>query len=87
MEIVDSVKSSVVSQLYIYIINFKAQKLVGLLFQQFYRCADMDIVRKLYIAIVRPHLEYAGQFWMGSISAGRTNKLLKTVKNVLVKQV
>ena len=43
----------------IYIISSKAQKLVGLLFRRFYRCADMDIIRKLYIAIVRPHLEYA----------------------------
>ena len=37
--------------------------LVGLLFQQFYKCADMEIIRQLYIAIVRPHLEYASQVW------------------------
>ena len=36
------------------IISSKVQKLVGLLFRQFYRCADTDTIRKLYIAIIRP---------------------------------
>ena len=48
---------------HINIISSEAKKLVGLLFWQFYRCADADIIRKLYIAIIRPHLEYASQVW------------------------
>ena len=70
LEIVDSVKYlgiTISSDLswtkHINIISSKARKLVGLLFRQFYRCADADIIRKLYIAIVRPHLEYASQVW------------------------
>ena len=70
LEVVDSVKYlglSISSDLswtnHINSITSKARKLVGLLFRQFYRCADTDVIRKLYIAIVRPHLEYASQVW------------------------
>ena len=67
LEIVDSVKYlglSISSDLsWTNVITSKARKLVGLLFRQFYRCADTDIIRKLYITIVRPHLEYASQVW------------------------
>ena len=41
----------------------KARNQVGLLFWQFYRCADTDIIHMWYITIVRPHLEYACQVW------------------------
>ena len=64
LEIVDSVKYLGITisfdlswTKHINIISSEAQKLVGLLFWQFYRCADADINRKLYIAIVRPYLE------------------------------
>ena len=64
LEIVDSVKYLGITisfdlswTKHINIISSEAQKLVGLLFWQFYRCVDADIIRKLYIAIVRPHLE------------------------------
>ena len=70
LEIVDSVKylgitisSDLTWSKHINIIGSKARKLVGLLFRQFYRCADTDTIRKLYIAIIRPHLEYASQVW------------------------
>ena len=48
---------------HINIISSRARKIVGLLFWQFYRCADKDIIRKLYTAIARPYLEYATQVW------------------------
>ena len=81
LEIVDSVKYlglSISSDLswtnHINVITSKARKLVGLLFRQFYRCADTDIIRKLYITIVRPHLEYASQVWDPYLnSEGPTN--------------
>ena len=70
LEIVDSVKClgiTISSDLswskHINIIGSKARKLVGLLFRQFYRYADTDTIRKLYIAIIRPHLKYASQVW------------------------
>ena len=70
LEIVDSVKylgitisSDLTWSKHINIIGSKARKLVGLLFRQFYRCADTDTICKLYIAIIRPHLEYASQVW------------------------
>ena len=70
LEIVDSVRylgitisSDLTWSKHINIIGSKARKLVGLLFRQFYRCADTDTIRKLYIAIIRPHLEYASQVW------------------------
>ena len=44
-------------------ISSKARKLVGLLFRQFYRCADTDIILKLHIAMLRPHLKCASQVW------------------------
>ena len=52
---------------HINIINSKAQKLVGLLFRQFYRWADMDIIRELAsFGISKP--------CMGSVSTeGPTN--------------
>ena len=70
LEIVDSVKylgitisSDLTWSKHINIIGSKTRKLVRLLFWQFYRCADTDTIRKLYIAIIRPHLEYASQVW------------------------
>jgi len=43
-------------------ITSKARQVVGLLFQQFYKHASTNIIRKLYLTIVRPHLEYACEF-------------------------
>ena len=44
-------------------ITSKARQLVGLLFRQFYKYASTDTIRKLYLTIVRPHLEYACEIW------------------------
>ena len=86
LEIVDSVKylgitisSDLTWSKHINIIGSKARKLVGLLFRQFYRCADTDTIRKLYITIIRLHLEYASQVWASRIPiCRRTNKHSKT---------
>ena len=37
--------------------------MVGLLFRQFYSCTDSYTLSKLYLTIVQPHLEYAGEVW------------------------
>ena len=41
----------------------KARRLVGMLYRQFYNCADTSTIRTLYLTLVRPHLEYASQVW------------------------
>ena len=41
----------------------KARRLVGMLFRQFYNCADTPTIRTLYLTLIRPHLEYANQVW------------------------
>ena len=37
--------------------------MVGLLFRHFYSCMDSYTLHKLYLTIVRPHLEYACEVW------------------------
>jgi len=44
-------------------ITSKARQLVGLFFRQFYKHASTDIIHKLYLTIVQPHLEYACEIW------------------------
>ena len=41
----------------------KARKLLGLLYQQFSNSTDPQVMAKLYLSIVRPHLEYGVQVW------------------------
>jgi len=41
----------------------KARQLVGLLFRQFYKHAGTNPIHKLYLTIVRPHLEYVCEIW------------------------
>ena len=41
----------------------KARRLIGMLFRQFYNCADTSTIRTLYLTLIRPHLEYANQVW------------------------
>lgn len=57
-------------------ITSKARRLVGLLFRQFYHCADTNTLKKLYVSLIRPHLEYACQVWDPS-SAKECNLLEK----------
>ena len=44
-------------------ISTKAKKLVGLLYRRFYRNTDSQSLLQLYLALVRPHTEYASQVW------------------------
>ena len=44
-------------------ISTKAKKLVGLLYRRFYRNTDSQSLLLLYLALVRPHTEYASQVW------------------------
>ena len=48
---------------HIQLIASKARRLVGLLYRQFYHCSDTSTLRKLYISLVRPHMEYACSIW------------------------
>ena len=41
----------------------KAKKMVGLLYRCFYRNTDSHSLFQLYLALVRPHTEYASQVW------------------------
>ena len=41
----------------------KARKLIGVLFRRFYAHTNQLTLFKLYIALIRPHLEYACQVW------------------------
>ena len=36
---------------------------MGLLFRQYYHYADTNVLKKLYVSLVRPHLEYAVPIW------------------------
>ena len=48
---------------HIHSISTKAKKLVGLLYRRFYRNTDSQSLFQLYLALVRPHTEYASQVW------------------------
>ena len=41
----------------------KAKRLVGMLYRKFYINTDSEVLFKLYLALVRPHLEYACEIW------------------------
>ena len=37
--------------------------ILGLLYQQYYNHAEGDVLKQLYIPLVRPHLEYGCAVW------------------------
>ena len=41
----------------------KTRKLVGMLYRNFYKYSSSPTLLKLYKALIRPHLEYAGVVW------------------------
>ena len=41
----------------------KARKLVGMIYRRFYQHSDSHTLLKLYLTIIRPHLEYASPVW------------------------
>ena len=44
-------------------ICFKAIKIIGLIYRQYYQHSNADTLKQLYISSVRPHLEYAAAVW------------------------
>ena len=46
-------------------IRLKARKILGLLYRRFYIYGNVsqDVLKQLYLSLVRPHLEYACQVW------------------------
>ena len=44
-------------------ITSKARRLVGMLYRNFYQWSSPDSLPKLYLTLIRPHLEYAVQVW------------------------
>ena len=55
----------------------KARRLLGLLYRRFYQQSEPETLLKLYISLVRPHLEYASQVWSPHI-----NKDITLLENV-----
>ena len=46
----------------------KAQQQIGLLYCKFYRYSDVDTLKQLYVAFIRPHLEDATAVWNPHLS-------------------
>ena len=42
----------------------KSHKILGLLYRRFYNFSNSEVLRQLYIFLVRPHLEYACHVWV-----------------------
>ena len=41
----------------------KGRQQIGILYRKFYGHSNFSTLRQLYLAYVRPHLEYAAQVW------------------------
>ena len=55
----------------------KSRKIVGLLYRRFYNFSNSEVLRQLYISLVRPHLEYACHVW-----APHTSKDVNALESV-----
>ena len=54
--------------------------MVGMLFRQFYNCADTSTIQTLYLTLIRSHLEYANQVWDLYLVKDCKLKLLENVQ-------
>ena len=41
----------------------KTRRLTRMLYQQFYQWSDPEPLIKIYLSVIRPHLEYAAPVW------------------------
>ena len=41
----------------------KVMKVLGLLYRRFYGCANSELLKQLYLALVQSHLDYTSQVW------------------------
>ena len=41
----------------------KAKRILGLLYRHYYNHVERDVLKQLYISLVRPHLEYSCAVW------------------------
>ena len=60
----------------------KTRKLIGMLYRQFYQWTNPEVLTKIYILLIRPHLEYAAPVWSPDLTKD-TNKLENVQKFVL----
>ena len=44
-------------------VTSKARQLIGMLYRRFYQWSSSEALLKLYLSLIRPHLEYAVQVW------------------------
>ena len=49
----------------------KAKKILGLLYRRYCNYEDSDVLKQLYISLVRPHLEYGGVIWDHTLPRAR----------------
>ena len=55
----------------------KARQVLGLLYRRFYNYSNTDTLEKLYMSLIRPHLEYACPVW-----APHTAKDIHTLRSI-----
>ena len=60
----------------------KARRILGLIYRKFSRNTDCFVTLRLYLALVRPHLEYAVQVWNPHLVMDK-NRLEKVQKFAL----
>ena len=63
----------------------KTRKLVGMLYRNFYKYSSSPTLLKVYKALIRPHLKYAGVVWDPSLVprllvGGEKKSLVSTVR-------
>ena len=68
-------------------ITAKSRRLVGLLYRQFYKWSSPATPSRLYVSLVRPHLEYASPAWSPYINKdiNSLEPVLKFALNVCLK--